>query len=131
MFTHTTLPTTSQTLILQHQVLNTISLTGLNPTFALKSTSLPATQRDIPPDSVLAKTLYFSNDPVARKWVQKGTGSVSVGEPMKAFALLRVVAVGGGEGEIGSELKEGDLVSGLSIWSEYAVLKKAELKKLK
>jgi NADPH-dependent curcumin reductase CurA len=51
---------------------------------------------------------------------------------MKTFALLRVVAVGGGGTNGGEgELKDGDLVSALSTWSEYAVLKEAEVKKLR
>ena len=124
-----TYPSTAQTLILQHPVLDSITLTGPNATFQLTHIPLPATPRDIPTDSVLIRTLYISNDPGTRSWVQEGTGSVKKGEAMKEFVLGRVVAVGGGV-KVG-DLKEGDLVSALSIWSDYAVLKRAEVKKLK
>ena len=51
-----------------------------------------------------------------------------MGEPMIAYVIGRVVSVGGGKVD---EIREGDLISAWSVWSDYAVLKKADIKKLR
>lgn len=100
-------------------------------TFVLKELPLPS---PLPDDSLLLQTLYISNDPAFSLFVQADAGAVNrfrkkipgaeKGAPMKSVAVLRVLKVGGdGQGNV----KEGDIVQAVSSWSEYTVLKKAEV----
>lgn len=129
--TMTEVPTSTRVWFLQNQALDAISLSGPSSTFALKNESLPST---VPADSLLVKTLFLSNDPGQRVWIQK-TDNVArqnipvipIGEPMTVLTLCRVLRVGGED----SLFKVGDLVNTLSPWAEYSVVKKAASKVVK
>jgi NADPH-dependent curcumin reductase CurA len=98
---------------------------GSNSTFSLESKTLPS----VGSDQVLVKTLYLSNDPAQRGWIQKDmdperlyTPPVKKGDVMRAYGIGEVV-------ESNSEsLKKGQLVNGSLGWSEYAVLNAKEVR---
>jgi NADPH-dependent curcumin reductase CurA len=100
-------------------------LEGSNSTFSLKTTTLPSPGAD----QVLIKTLYFSNDPAQRGWIQKDMDPerlyvppVNKGEVMRAYAIAEVL-----ESNVDS-LKKGQLVMGSLAWTEYAVVNAKELR---
>lgn len=105
--------------------------TSPKATFVLKELPLPS---PLPDDSLLLQTLYISNDPAFRLFVQADAGAVNrsrkkipgaeKGTPMKSVAVLRVLRVGS-DGQ--DNIKEGDIVQAVSSWSEYTVLKKADV----
>lgn len=127
------LPTSTLAWIFQNPIVDTIDLTPNSPTstFGLKKLPLPS---ELPDDSALLKTLYLSNDPALRISIQADAGAINrarkktpgaeKGAPMNSLAVLRVLKVGN-DGQ--DSFKEGDIVWGLSNWSEYVVLKKAAL----
>ncbi|CAO2651500.1 Nn.00g040700.m01.CDS01 [Neocucurbitaria sp. VM-36] len=94
-------------------------LEGENTTFSLETITLPS----LGPDQLLVKSLYFSNDPAQRGWIQKDmdperlyTAPVEKGHVMRAYAIAEVV-----ESNVDS-LKKGQLVMGTFGWTEYAVV---------
>ncbi|OAK97292.1 NAD(P)-binding protein [Phaeosphaeriaceae sp. SRC1lsM3a] len=94
-------------------------LSGPDSTFSLESTTLPSPGAD----QVLVKTLYFSNDPAQRGWIQKDmdperlyTAPVLKGEVMRSYAIAEVVESNA------SALSKGQLVMGTFGWTEYAVV---------
>ncbi|KAF2248471.1 NAD(P)-binding protein [Trematosphaeria pertusa] len=94
-------------------------LSGPNATFNLETTTLPSPGAN----QVLVKTLYLSNDPAQRAWIQLNTDParlyttpVTKGEVMRAFGVCEVVESNA------PNLKPGQLVSCVPGWSEYAVL---------
>jgi NADPH-dependent curcumin reductase CurA len=98
-------------------------LSGSNATFTLKDTSLPA----LTTDQVLVKTLYLSNDPAQRGWIDAAadperlyTAPVEKGEVMRAFGVAEVVE------SKADNLKVGQLVLATTGWSEYAVFNAKE-----
>jgi NADPH-dependent curcumin reductase CurA len=117
---------------------DSIDLSGPNAIFALKTESLPSFDA-IPSDSIVAQTLYLSNDPGARLRIQKGSDSthgrkdfavLPLGSPMKGFAVLKVQAVGGDGQESSEKINVGDLVAATAMWCDFTVLKKTEVKKV-
>lgn len=96
-----------------------VKLSGPDATFSLKESTLP-----VPSDSqVLVKTLYFSNDPAQRGWIQKDIDAerlyvppVRQGDIMKAGAICEVVSSNN------SQLQKGQLVFAYVGWTEYAVV---------
>jgi NADPH-dependent curcumin reductase CurA len=110
--------------ILSNPPQNDPVLEGSDSTFSLETTSLPA----LSADQALVKTLYLSNDPAQRGWIQKGQDPerlyvppVKKGEVMRAGAILEVV-----ESNI-EGIAKGQLVQGYTGWTEYAVVKKGEV----
>lgn len=94
-------------------------LSGNDTTFSLESITLPS----ITTDQALVKTLYFSNDPAQRGWIQKDmdperlyTAPVKQGEIMRSYAIAEVVS-----SNI-SHMQPGQLVMGSLGWTEYAVV---------
>ncbi|KAH7408684.1 hypothetical protein DE146DRAFT_646936 [Phaeosphaeria sp. MPI-PUGE-AT-0046c] len=94
-------------------------LDGPDSTFSLKSTTLSSPGAD----QVLLKTLYLSNDPAQRGWIQKDmdperlyTAPVLKGEVMRSYAIAEVVESNA------SALEKGQLVMGSFGWTEYAVV---------
>src|SRR4051794_12432936 len=88
-------------------------LSGPDSTFSLETTSLPTPSAD----EALVKTLYFSNDPAQRGWIQKDadperlyTPPVTKGEVMRAYAIAEIV-----ESNIDG-LKKGQLIMGSLGW---------------
>lgn len=72
---------------------------------------------------VLVKTLYFSNDPSQRGWIDAVTKNERLyvpqlpeGAPMRAVGIAEII-----ESKAGS-LKKGDLVRAWTGWSEYSVM---------
>ncbi|KAL9085720.1 MAG: hypothetical protein Q9165_007469 [Trypethelium subeluteriae] len=103
-------------------------LSGPNPTFTLQTNALPS----LDATSVLVKTLYFSNDPAQRGWIQKDidparlyTTPVPANAPMRSLFIGEIVTAGSA-----TQLRPGQLVTGQSSWTEYAVLSEAELRVL-
>lgn len=100
-------------------------LEGSNSTFAIETTTLPVPSSN----QALVKTLYLSNDPAQRGWIQKDmdperlyTKPVVKGEVMRAFAVSEVI-----ESNIDG-ITKGSLVIGVSGWTEYAVVNKGEVR---
>ena len=95
-------------------------LKGENATFKLQIATLPAPG----PDEVLLKTLYFSNDPAQRAWINANIEPerlyippVQKGEVMRSGAICEVVTSNS------PSLKPGQLVMDFGLsWSEYLVV---------
>ena len=97
----------------------------VNPseTFSIQEKDLPALEQG----QVLIKSLYLSNDPAQRGWIQEGADPerlyvppVPQGAPMRARGIGRVI-------DSKSEKFQKDaLVAGNVCWTEFAVLKDAE-----
>jgi NADPH-dependent curcumin reductase CurA len=100
-------------------------LEGSDSTFSLQNTTLPTPGAD----QALVKTLYFSNDPAQRGWIQKGIDPerlyvppVNQGEVMRSFGIAEVI-------ESNTDaLKKGQLVTGSLGWTEYAVVSSKEVR---
>ena len=100
-------------------------LEGDDSTFKLENVTLP----ELGPDQILVKTLYLSNDPAQRGWIQKGMDPerlyvppVKKGEVMRAFAVAEVVESNA------DSLKKGTLVSGSIGWTDYAIVNAKEVR---
>jgi len=77
------------------------------------------------PGEVLVRVDWLSLDPAMRGWIRDTASYI---EPVRIGAVIRSVGLGtvveAGEG---CELRPGDIVCGLTGWTDYAVLKKAEV----
>ncbi|KAK4698311.1 hypothetical protein P7C70_g7971, partial [Phenoliferia sp. Uapishka_3] len=94
-------------------------------TFELTTKPLPS---PIPAASVLVKTLYLSNDPAQRGWIQKDADDRRLYvKPIRAGEVMRSGAVGQVVASTSSEWKEGALVSCQPGWAEYAVFGEKEV----
>ena len=112
-------PTQTRSWILSHKPQDLPVLTGDNPTFRLE-------KRDLPPlknNQVLLKTLYLSNDPAQRGWIDPNipadrlyVAPVKQGTPMHARGLAEVIE------STSSDLTRGKIVVASVGWSEYVVL---------
>ncbi|PWY75765.1 NAD(P)-binding protein [Aspergillus eucalypticola CBS 122712] len=92
---------------------------GPDATFALNEANCGAPQNG----EVLIKTLYFSNDPSQRGWIDANTENERLhvpqlpeGEPMRTFAIAEIVEPNA------NALRKGDLVRAWTRWSVYAVV---------
>ncbi|KAE9407995.1 NAD(P)-binding protein [Gymnopus androsaceus JB14] len=88
-------------------------------TFELKEIELP----ELKEDQVLLQTIFFSNDPAQRGWIQKDQDAdrlyippVRPGDLMLAGALCKVLK------STSASVKEGALVQAYVGWTEQAVL---------
>jgi NADPH-dependent curcumin reductase CurA len=88
-------------------------------TFELKEIELP----DLKEDQVLVQTIFFSNDPAQRGWIEKDKDAdrsyvppVRPGDRMRAGAIARVLK------STASSIKEGALVQSYIGWTEQAVV---------
>ena len=81
--------------------------------FELREEPLP----EIGDNQFLVKNLYLSCDPAQRSWLARDTyvPKIAVGETMRAGATAQVVA------SRHPGFKEGELVSGMFGWQDYAV----------
>ncbi|KAH6625763.1 hypothetical protein C7974DRAFT_396659 [Boeremia exigua] len=100
-------------------------LEGDNATFKLANVTLP----EVGAGEVLVKTLYLSNDPAQRGWIQKGMDPerlyvppVKQGETMRSFGIGEVVESNA------DSLKKGTLISGSLGWTDYAIVKANEVR---
>ncbi len=74
---------------------------------------------EIAPDQVLVRNIYLSVDPAMRGWIVDTTGysePVAIGSVMRSFATGRV------EASRHADFKQGDLVTGMFGWQDYAAV---------
>ncbi|KAL5489858.1 QOR1_1 [Sanghuangporus weigelae] len=124
-------PNSAHALVLRKYLDSEVDSSVLKDSFALKESPLPS---PLPDDSLLVKTLYLSNDPVQRLWMQnpgdqhsgkrQGTLSVQLEVPFDSFSLSEVRRVGGESDSI----KVGDIVEGRTGWADYYVVKKDKVR---
>ena len=102
-----------------------VILEGNDATFKLENVTLP----ELGADQILVKTLYLSNDPAQRGWIQKGMDPerlyvppVQEGETMRSYGIGEVV-----ESKADS-LKKGTLVTGTLNWTDYTVVGAKEVR---
>jgi len=95
---------------------------NLSTTFKLETKDLAL---PLQPNQVLLKTLYISNDPAQRTWIQAGadparsyTPPVNEGETMRAMNLSSILDSTCSE----PWLAKGKLITTTSGWAEYAVM---------
>jgi len=78
-------------------------------------------------EEVLLKTLYFSNDPAQKGWMENTGGYMAplhVGDVMRASGIAQVVE------SKSPDFKKGDTVSGLIGWQTYPTVAASELTKI-
>jgi len=115
------LPKSSRTFVLQNPPLDAINVSSTKDgTFSLANEDIG----ELKEGEALLETIYLSNDPAQRRWIQANTNSdnhyaaaVQQGEVMRSSAVARVLKVKGS-----AAVKEGDLVVALPGWREYAIL---------
>jgi NADPH-dependent curcumin reductase CurA len=74
---------------------------------------------------VLVRTVYLSLDPANRGWISGGPSYV---EPVKIGEVMRGLTIGVVEASRNPHFSEGDLVSGVNGWQEYAVSDGSDLR---
>ena len=121
----TSAPTSTRSWVLANypKGIPTFSSSDGNATFKLVERSLP----DLKPDQVLVKTLFFSNDPAQRGWIESTipterlyTARVQLGAPMQARGLAEVFA------STAEALPIGTIVQATLGWNQYVVLNASE-----
>jgi len=112
------IPRQTRQWILTNKPTDTPSLTGPSPTFTLETNHLP----DLKDDQILVRSVYFSNDPAQRGWINRDvdparlyTTPVPQGAVMRAGAIAEVVD------SKSSKFKKGNTVRASMGWAEYAV----------
>ena len=78
-------------------------------------------------DQVLVRNIYLSVDPAMRGWIVDTAGysdPVAVGSVMRSFATGRVDA------SRHADFKQGDVVTGMFGWQDYAVVDGAEIDRI-
>lgn len=98
-------------------------LSGPDATFKLQETELPPLEAG----QLLLKTVYLSNDPAQRTWIEKNViegrmyvTPLAIGEPMRARGIAEVVE------SRADAFQKGALVVAACNWEEYHVKKAAE-----
>jgi len=111
-------PTKTRQWILSSKATGLPTFTGPNPNFTIQETTLPP----LGPDQVLVKTLYLSNDPGQRGWIQAGQKPdriymplVEEGEVMRGGSISEVLESNS------ADLQKGQLVFTFIGWTEYAI----------
>jgi NADPH-dependent curcumin reductase CurA len=106
------------------QATNHAVLSGSNATFSFQTRDLPALLEG----QLLLKTLFLSNDPAQRGWIDAHVPEgrlyvtpVAIGEPMRARGVCEVVD------SKDDKYQKGKLVVASSNWSEYVVRNAAEV----
>jgi NADPH-dependent curcumin reductase CurA len=111
------LPSQSSRWVLAKKPTNHVDLSGPDATFRLEQNDLPPLQQG----ELLLKTLYLSNDPAQRGWIDATPGDrlyvapVSIGEPMRAGGIAEIVD------SKDEKFKKGALVSTQCGWVQYHV----------
>jgi NADPH-dependent curcumin reductase CurA len=114
--------TKSKVWVLQNAPTGHAVLSGPDATFSLQTQDLPALESG----QLLLKTLYISNDPAQRGWIDANAGKNSYvtplakGEPMRASGICEVVE------STDDKFKKGALVMTSTGWSEYVIRKAVE-----
>lgn len=120
------LPTTTRQWILTHKPTGLPVLSGPSQTFTLETHSLPS----LKPNQVLLKTLYISNDPAQRGWIDANVDPVRlyappvpVGVPMYARSVSEVLK------STADGFKVGEKVLASSGWAGCGVVDASALQK--
>jgi len=121
-------PTSTRQWVLSNKPTSLPVLSGPNPTFHLESAPLPP----LGTDQVLLKTLFLSNDPAQRGWIDANIlperlyiPPVQLGEAMRAYGVALVVE------STAQALPKGAYVVAGTKWSEYRVLDASECQEIK
>jgi len=118
-----TSPTETRQWLLANNPTDLPQLSGTNPTFELKTDSLPSLQDE----QVIVKALYISNDPAQRGWITKNINPERLYvPPVPQGAVMRARAVAEVLESKSSNFKKGDRVLADSGWAQYAVLNAKE-----
>ncbi|KIW17989.1 hypothetical protein PV08_02275 [Exophiala spinifera] len=91
---------------------------GPQPTFELTTTKLPS----LKDNQVLVRTLYLSNDPAQRGWLEDVPLDRSYVPPVQLNTPMRAFGVGKVTESKASHLKPGTIVQAALGWNEYVVL---------
>ncbi|KAL5343603.1 hypothetical protein BJX70DRAFT_115601 [Aspergillus crustosus] len=117
-------PTATRHWVLSEKPTGHPVISGPNATFQLGTKLLPQIQEG----EVLVKVLYFSNDPAQRIWIDPRippdrlyTTPVEEGQTMASSAAVAEVIESESE-----SLPVGTLISAMTGWSEYAVVRAGE-----
>lgn len=111
-------PSESKTFILKQKAIKDVNfkLDQEDSTFKLVQQPL----KQLKDGHILVRTLYLSNDPTQRSWIQKGlnpermyTRPVQEGEPMASLGMGEVIESNS------TRYKKGDLIVGRLYWSDY------------
>lgn len=131
-----TRPNSARNIIIQKHIQEGDNLSNLpKDVFVAKDIPIPD---PLPEDSALLQTLYVSNDPAQAIWIQNHTldnrdrrdmSALPVGTPMGAFAISRVIEVGGTEKD--GKIRVGDIVEARTYWADYTVVQKEKLTPVK
>lgn len=117
------IPTSTKTFTLKQSAVTDVNLNlgEESSTFELSTTPI----RELRADEILVKTLYLSNDPTQRSWIQKGMDPkrmyvplVLPGQVMRSTGLGQVIK------STNKDFKVGDFVSCSLGWQEYSIVKK-------
>ncbi|KAK6464559.1 quinone oxidoreductase [Scheffersomyces coipomensis] len=116
----------STQIILKNAPIKDINLEWDQPTstFEIKHIELP----DLEDGQVLIKTLYISNDPAQRPWMQKGLDPKRSyvkptvdGETVRSVTIVEILESKSGK------FKVGDLAIGRLFWADYAIANENEI----
>ncbi|OBA20488.1 quinone oxidoreductase [Metschnikowia bicuspidata var. bicuspidata NRRL YB-4993] len=95
-----------------------------NATFKLVKKPL----RDLNSGEILVKTLYLSNDPTQRAWIQKGLKPESMYvEPVTQGEIMRLVGLGQVVALKNGKYKEGDILNTTLKWSDYSIISESAI----
>jgi NADPH-dependent curcumin reductase CurA len=111
-------PTSTKVYVVANKPTDNIALDGPNATFKLEEKPIPKLEDG----QVLVQTLYLSNDPAQRGWIDKNqkperlyVPPVKEGEPMRAGFIAKVIS------SKNDKFQEGKLVQGYGGWVQYQV----------
>jgi NADPH-dependent curcumin reductase CurA len=113
-------PTSTKVFLLDHHPKDHISLSGSDATFKLEERKLD----ELKDGEVLIETLYLSNDPAQRGWIDQYENEdrlyvppVQIGQVMRAGGIYKILS------SKNKEFPEGKLVRGFAGWAQYSVVK--------
>lgn len=91
-----------------------------NATFKLVSKDL----RELKPGEILIKTIYLSNDPTQRAWIQKGLRPDRMYvEPVFQGDIMRLVGLGQVVALASAKYLVGDILNTSLKWADYSIIK--------
>lgn len=120
------IPTTAKTFVLKQSAIVNVNTKLGEKTSNFELIDRPI--RELAAGEVLIKTLYLSNDPTQRAWIQKGiipermyVPPVLPGQIMRALGIGRIVKSNN------SKYKVGELISCNLKWQDYCVIKPQDI----
>ncbi|ODV87779.1 hypothetical protein CANARDRAFT_51815 [[Candida] arabinofermentans NRRL YB-2248] len=100
-----------------------------SPESTFKVVTKELSESQLGPKQVLVKTLYLSNDPTQRGWIQKDQDPAKAyvppvlkGDIVKSLGVGKVIAAGSE-----SKYEAGDFVSGFMGWTEYGIIEETAI----